>query len=575
MSELVSVPLNTRLRVYPRRRKHRSARDTFTDWMKYFVHQFRSSIRTRVVVTTFVLGGIVVSLVGLILATQVADRVFSERLEQIITDAQARVSLAQEQINASTAQSAAQVQRVANDLVSSFQNGISGLNGALLMTQPSPTGVNILEPFTGSTISARSLVTPQMRESVQNSDNQYWQSVRIETKESSYPGIVVGTLVNLPLVGAQELYLVYSLEQEQRTVQVVVAVLGIGFMILALLVAVMAFLITRTVIRPVKQVSKAAQELASGSLVVRAPVVGEDELAVLATSFNHMADSLAGQIEQMEELSKIQQRFVSDVSHEIRTPMTTIRMAADLLHAGREQLSPAQARASELLQGQLTRFEAMLTDLLEISRFDSGSAKLNAETNELGKVVASVLMFSEVLAENQKVPLRILKPNGEIWGKFDRVRVERIVRNLVVNAIEHAEKRPVEIAWAGNERVLQVRVSDHGVGISESQAAHVFDRFWRADPARTRTTGGTGIGIAISLEDATLHGGTITVHGMLGVGSVFILTLPLEPHGELDSGPLEAIPADLLEEGNLEAALQNTGEMAPITDEYLTDSEER
>lgn len=575
MNNSSAGPARSRLSVYP---PQISTRPSLRRKAKYLLAQlkysFRASVRVRVVLTAMMLGGIVIFLLGIILTVQVKERVFADRLEQILSDARIRVRLAQEQAKVNGAQSAAQAQAVANDLVTSFQNGVSGITGAILMNPPKQSGVAILEPYVSSTVSLRPLITAQMRQAVQRGTYQYWQSVEIKSSGYNAPGVVVGTLVTLPLAGAQEIYLVYSLEQEQRTVQVVMVVMAIGVVLLGFLMAAFAWFIAQTVIRSVKEVSSVARDLAAGDIAKRAPVNGEDELAILASSFNNMADSLEAQIREMEEIGKIQQRFVSDVSHELRTPMTTIRMAADLIASSKEALPIAQQRATELLQSQIDRFEAMLRDLLEISRFDSGAARLNVETVDIGEIVKSVVGFSHVLAEKQHVNIYLEEPDKPANLLCDRVRVERIVRNLVVNAIEHAEARPVEIAWDSNELVVQVRVTDHGVGLSAEQASHVFDRFWRADPSRNRTTGGTGLGLAISLEDAVLHGGTIQVHGMLGIGTSFILMLPREPRGPLGDGPLAPVSPAILQEGEAEIALGDTGELPPVIVDNLEENNE-
>ncbi|HLS73790.1 MAG TPA: MtrAB system histidine kinase MtrB, partial [Actinomycetaceae bacterium] len=242
--------------------------------------------------------------------------------------------------------------------------------------------------------------------------------------------------------------------------------------------------------------------------------------------FNEMAESLQDQIERMAELSRLQQRFVSDVSHELRTPLTTIRMASEVLHANREDFDPAVRRSAELLHAQLDRFEQMLADLLEISRFDAGAALLDVEERDLYDVVAHAIELMAPLAERSGSTITLTGPGRPSTADIDPRRVDRIVRNLLVNAIEHSDGNPIEIEVGVNDTAVAVLVRDHGVGMSPEAASRVFDRFWRADPARARTTGGTGLGLAISTEDARLHGGTLEAWGREGEGAAFRLTLP-------------------------------------------------
>jgi two-component system sensor histidine kinase MtrB len=257
-----------------------------------------------------------------------------------------------------------------------------------------------------------------------------------------------------------------------------------------------------------------------------------------------MANSLQHKIGELEELSRVQQQFVSDVSHELRTPLTTVRMAADVLHESREQFDPEVQRAAELLQAQLDRFESLLADLLEISRFDAGAAVLNAESGDLRDVVYQVADSASPLAVRKGSEVQLDVPAEPCIAEFDRRRIERVLRNLVVNAIEHGEGRDVVVRVAGEDGAVALTVRDYGVGLKPGESSLVFHRFWRADPARARSTGGTGLGLAIALEDARLHGGWLQAWGEPGQGSQFRLTLPVQVGADLTSSPLPLMPDD-------------------------------
>ncbi|MFN2318671.1 MAG: MtrAB system histidine kinase MtrB, partial [Dermatophilaceae bacterium] len=257
-----------------------------------------------------------------------------------------------------------------------------------------------------------------------------------------------------------------------------------------------------------------------------------------------MADSLQSQIRQLEGLSRVQQRFVSDVSHELRTPLTTVRMAADLIHDSRGEFSAPVARSAELLHGELDRFEELLADLLEISRFDAGAASLETEPVKLEDVVARAVEGAWPLAERRGSEV-VVECSGEgAEAEVDPRRVQRILRNLVVNAIEHGNGKPITVTIAGNETAVSVLVEDHGVGLRPGEAALVFNRFWRADPARARHTGGTGLGLAISLEDARLHHGWLQAWGAPGEGARFRLTLPRRQDVPIATAPLPLAPSE-------------------------------
>ncbi|WP_373865882.1 MtrAB system histidine kinase MtrB [Pseudonocardia asaccharolytica] len=338
-----------------------------------------------------------------------------------------------------------------------------------------------------------------------------------------------------------QFYLLFPLDGEQRTLGLVQSTLIVGGLVLILLLAGITSLVTRQVVRPVRQAAEVAERFAEGNLDERMPVRGEDEMARLAESYNEMAGSLQAQIRQLEEFGALQRRFTSDVSHELRTPLTTVRMAADVLHASRDELLPALRRSSELLVAELDRFETLLGDLLEISRLDAGVAELGAERLDMHGVVSRAIDVVHGLAEESHTPLQLDLPTG-IDAEVDPRRVERIVRNLVANAIDHGEGKPVRVVLGADDRAVAVVVQDQGVGLRPGEAALVFNRFWRAEESRARRSGGSGLGLAISLEDARLHGGWLQAWGEPGNGATFRLTLPRAVGDLLESSPLPLGP---------------------------------
>src|SRR5699024_923039 len=175
---------------------------------------------------------------------------------------------------------------------------------------------------------------------------------------------------------------------------------------------------------------------------------------------------------------------------------------------------------------QVERFQALLEDLLEISRFDAGAAEVAVEKTDLLHLAADVALTAQPLADKTNTQLSIVAKGDNFTAEVDSRRIERILRNLVNNAIEHGESNPVDGILEGDDTAVSIVVRDHGMGMTEEQLEHVFDRFWRADPARTRTTGGSGLGLAIAVEDTRLHNGTIDVWARLEQGSAFRVTLP-------------------------------------------------
>ena len=367
--------------------------------------------------------------------------------------------------------------------------------------------------------------------------------IRFSDGRADEPGLVVAANLVTPGQSRYPIFFLFSTSQERQTLAVVQqATLATGlFLLVGLTVTV--YLIALQVIRPVRAARRAAERLAAGHLDDRMAVVGTEDLASLASSMNHMAEELAKKISQLQNLSLVQQQFVSDVSHELRTPLTTIRMAAEVLHANRGQFDAPTARSAELLSAELDRFEELLTDLLEISRFDAGAAQLAIDEIDLTKLVTEEMDALQPLALESGTSLT-LDARGSCLAEVDGRRIRRILRNLMTNAIEHGEGRPIMVHVRGDAHAVAIAVRDHGVGFSAAESHQVFNRFWRADPARGRRVGGTGLGLSIALEDARLHGGWLNAWARPGQGAQFRLTLPRHVGTALDASPWPVVPPD-------------------------------
>src|SRR3954452_5625022 len=302
-------------------------------------------------------------------------------------------------------------------------------------TQVTPYGVLATDP-TGesqSTLIRETSVPRDLRRVVGKEGRQAWTYTTIVNNDGSRePGLVVGGPVPTSTPGFQ-LYYLFPLTPEGQTLDLVKRTMLLGGAAIVLLLVVITVVVARQVVRPVRQAAATAERLAAGRLRDRMRVRGEDDLASLATSFNRMAETVERQISQLRELSRVQRRFVADVSHELRTPITTIRMAADVLHESRAELPPELARSSELLQMQLDRFEALLADLLEISRHDAGAVALDADTIDLRPLVARVVDEAAPLAERQGCAVDLDLPDQPVVVEVDPRRVERVLRNLLAN----------------------------------------------------------------------------------------------------------------------------------------------
>ncbi len=512
---------------------------------------WRRSIQARVVLSTVLLSALVVLLVGWGVMRQVTDGLVSGRADSAVAEAARTAADAQRQLDAATPETGRR-----------GQAELLGQLTAAIVGQGAAQGYDVL---VGPVSSTRAPVeggrfTPgldpdsvpeRLRDAVGDPESAgtSWTFGRIHYTDGrpSVPGVVTGSRLEVPSGDtpyALSLYQLFPLSDQQETVGLVRSALLAGGAVLLALVAALTWLVTRQVVTPVRMARRTAERLASGRLEERMHVRGDDDLARLATSFNQMATNLQRQIRQLEEMSRAQRRFVSDVSHELRTPLTTVRMAGDVLHDARDRFDPSVARSAELLQNELDRFELLLTDLLEISRFDAGAAVLHLEDVNLVDVAHRVVGSTRALAERRRTQVVVKAPPRPCIAEVDVRRIERIVRNLLTNAIEYADSTDVVVIVDANDEASALAVRDYGVGLQPGEEIKVFNRFWRADPARARTKGGTGLGLSISLEDARLHGGWLQAWGAPGRGAQFRLTLPRHAGDRLTRSPLPLVPTD-------------------------------
>ena len=524
------------------------AGSTFRSEIRRALTFWRRSIQARVVASIVVLSAVVVSAVGWVLLQQTQKGLLDHRVDAVLVEVNTAVAEANRQLDGALTSSDPNEQQTALGNLLVKRGGSRGFQVVLI----GPVGA-VPTIDEGAPILTRGLDTSSVPVTLEQHFGEVattawtYTSIRADG-EPTVPGIVVGSQLQLPADGGlYTAYFLFPLDEEQETLALVTRAMVTAAALLLLLVAGLTWLVTRQVVTPVRMARRVAERLAAGQLQERLQVKGEDDLARLATSFNQMASNLQRQIRQLEELSRVQQQFVSDVSHELRTPLTTVRMAGDVLHDARRSFDPATSRAAELLQKELDRFETLLVDLLEISRFDAGAAVLDLDEVNLVDVAHRVVDQTRALADQRHTRVMVDAPDHACLAEADVRRVERIVRNLVTNAIDHAETHDVVVHVAGDDQAAAIAVRDHGVGLRPGESAMVFNRFWRADPARARTSGGTGLGLSISLEDTHLHGGWLQAWGRLGEGSQFRLTLPRRAGMPLRQSPLPLVPMDARE----------------------------
>ncbi|MBJ6638946.1 HAMP domain-containing protein [Streptomyces sp. DHE7-1] len=523
---------------------------------------WRRNIQLRVVATTLLMSLGVVLLLGFVVIGQVRNGLLDAKVKASQSQAGGGFAVAKQKADEAAAGTGTapvsgddtettdgrQSQNVIqwmSDLVESLASGGAGAFDVVTLPVGDDSGGG-RSPRGSGYVNPSSSVPAELRDRVNSSTTaaqSYTRIVYSRAKESQ-PALVIGKQVNDPNGRPYELYYLFPLTQEEKSLSLVKGTLATAGLFVVVLLGAIAWLVVRQVVTPVRMAAGIAERLSAGRLQERMKVTGEDDIARLGEAFNKMAQNLQVKIQQMEDLSRMQRRFVSDVSHELRTPLTTVRMAADVIHEAREDFDPVTARSAELLADQLDRFESLLADLLEISRFDAGAAALEAEPIDLRDVVRRVVGGAEPLAERKGTRIRVKGDQQPVVAEADARRVERVLRNLVVNAVEHGEGRDVVVRLAAAGGAVAVAVRDYGVGLKPGEATRVFSRFWRADPARARTTGGTGLGLSIALEDARLHGGWLQAWGEPGGGSQFRLTLPRTADEPLRGSPIPLEPKD-------------------------------
>jgi two-component system sensor histidine kinase MtrB len=500
--------------------------------------KFKHSLSFKVLVTSSLLAILIISTVGFVIHNRISSIVISEKISISEIETKNALQLAQANFNRANLKSDESLSKAIQQFIASSEEDglISGRETVLLPFSKDNKVSNFYQ--TGTTLLVLNSIPIDFREKTKASNEVTVDRISIEySTGSSFPGFIVGSKINIPKTGAYEIYYIFKLDKQYQTINQLRIILISAGLLLILLIGLSTQFVIRQVISPVQAAAAVAEKFTQGD------ISDSTEFASLGNSFNEMAVSIQQQIYRLENLSMLQQRFVSDVSHELRTPLTTLRMAAEVIYQGKDDFDPSITRSSELLINQIDRFELLLADLLEVSRFDAEAASIDLTTFNIVNLVKKTVDY---LHPSKATKLLVDSPNEVINIEADQRRIERILRNLISNAIDHGEGKTVKVRVAESDNEIAVSVRDFGLGFNENDAPFLFDRFWRADPSRARTSGGSGLGLSISLEDAKLHQGQLLAWGSPNQGAHFVLTLPKNHGGLVQSFPIPLVPEDKL-----------------------------
>lgn len=509
---------------------------------------FRKSLAPKVIISTLVLCLGVIYVAGSALNSQLSAGIKKVNLQSSIIEANSTIFRAQYRFLLAQGEKNSAIRKVIDDVIASATSLTTNENAREVVFLKSPgNSIKINYEITSNLVDPKSIPGFLSKNTRKSGDFAFSYITIDYVNGSRIAGLAIGQKVQIPNAGQYEMYILYSLVNQNTTLKLIESYLLLTGLFLIILIGLITWLVIRQVVRPVRQAALIATQFTAGNFSERMKVSSEDEISTLGNAFNEMAESLEKQIARLENLSRVQQRFVSDVSHELRTPLTTLRMASEIINSARDGFDPTIARSSELMVVQLDRFERLLEDLLEISRFDAEVAVLEAVDFDLVALANRCADDLVLVAKERSTELRIYAITETITIKADIRRVERILRNIFFNAIDHAEEKPIAVSIIASDHDVAIGVRDYGIGLDESTLMRVFDRFWRADPSRARTRGGTGLGLSIALEDARLHNGELEVWGRPGKGAHFVLTLPRQAREQVTARLIKLQPDDIYE----------------------------
>ena len=471
--------------------------------MNRILWKIRNSLAFKVIVLTAITSLVVIWITGSALNSRLADGIRQVNLNSAVVEARSTIFTAEYRLLFAQDESEAQIQKIIDEVVSTATTYTSSENAREVIFLSSPGNTSNRNYETASNSLLASSIPQSLRSKAQDSIVPVSQYTEMRYEEvQNIPGLAVGQKITIPNAGEYEMYLVFSLVNEIETLDLISGSLLFAGVFLVFLITLIIWLVVRQVLKPVRNAAQIATEFTAGDFRKRMEVTSQDEISTLGHAFN------------------------------------------EVINSSKSSLDSTIARSAELLVAQLDRFERLLEDLLEISRFDAEVAQLETSDFDMVALTKRCVEDLALVAKQRKTMIYVNSTQSSILLRADIRRVERILRNLLSNAIDHAEEIQINVNIEASENDVAVSVRDFGVGLDDNSLLRVFDRFWRADPSRARTRGGTGLGLSIALEDARLHNGELEAWGRPGRGAHFVLTLPRKENETIQSRLISLKPED-------------------------------
>ena len=393
--------------------------------------KIKQSLSLKVLSSSIAFSILISLVIGFTLHNRVASTIINEKIAISKVETSNALYLAQGHFNIARFQNDAGLKKVVTDFITSSREdgSLSGRETVILPVTNNSKAQDIYQ--TVPTLLVLDSIPDSFREQVRTSDAVLDKRTTIRYSDGNeYPGFLIGGKLNIPRTGVYEIYYLFKLNAQYNSISTITWILFFAGFLLVMLIALSTHFLIRQVVSPVQQAAAVAEKFTKGDFSSRMAISTQDEIATLGKSFNEMAASIQEQIYRLENLSLLQQRFVSDVSHELRTPLTTLRMAAEVIYEQKTSFDPNIARSSELLVNQIDRFELLLSDLLEVSRFDAEAASLGAVEFDVTGLVRKTV---EYLHPTKASLFDVSAPLDPIKIEADPRRIERIFYKSIGN----------------------------------------------------------------------------------------------------------------------------------------------